>query len=161
MRATIHVIIKGTIAQAARAAADRGIGLAIDRVWQRLGAQGECVGRVGGQHESAIRAWFHEAPNDPPFPPGTLLHFSTREPYRVVVAARHTEPGMLSCLTGEKLVWEHRTLKAAKRRLGSAISGKLARQCAKLSNPTYYIVTPDNQRLTWTDARNLIEGGAP
>src|SRR3546814_18628797 len=53
-------------------------------------------------------------------------------------------------------VYEHRTLKAAFRRLGSCISGKLAVQFRGIS-ASHHIITPDGRNLPWLAARNIIQ----
>jgi hypothetical protein len=71
------------------------------------------------------------------------------------------EVGHVGELTGERLNYAHRTLKAAKRRLGSLIAGKLHKETRRANRGAHYhIITPKGRRLTWTDARNLIEDGA-
>lgn len=49
--------------------------------------------------------------------------------------------------------WSHRTLKAALRRLGSAISGKLA----KRGEFAAVILKPDGTALSYTEAKAIIK----
>lgn len=67
----IHVVIRGNRFEAARAAADRKIGLAFDRELR----PNETTGRVGDHNHAALLAWFSE-PGEAPFPVGTLLFFN-------------------------------------------------------------------------------------
>jgi hypothetical protein len=55
--------------------------------------------------------------------------------------------------------WQHRTLKAAYRRLGSVIKGKLSRR----DDMEAYIVDPlrGSERISSETARNIIEDGTP
>jgi len=55
--------------------------------------------------------------------------------------------------------WEHRTRKAAFRRLGSLINGT---QKAETDGPVrvYALNLKDQKRYTWMDLRNLINEGA-
>ena len=52
--------------------------------------------------------------------------------------------------------YPHRTAKAAFRRLGSCISGKLAKEYR--SARKFYALSPEGRELTWTDLRAYLGG---
>jgi hypothetical protein len=71
----IHLVIKGTPKQARAAAKERGIGLMNVRA---SGRWDETYADTHAQH-APVANWFHKDEEDmggPPYPPGTLLHFS-------------------------------------------------------------------------------------
>jgi hypothetical protein len=61
-----------------------------------------------------------------------------------------------------RLVFEHASPKAAKRRMGSIIAGKQNHRIAGKNIRIYATNAHDNNvhKYTWTDLRNLIEEGA-
>src|SRR3546814_8037826 len=75
--------------------------------------------------------------------------------HRVVIQPYSLNPGpKFGHPNADPTVYEHRTLKAAFRRLGSCISGKLAVQFRGIS-ASHHIITPDGRNLTWLAARNI------
>lgn len=82
--------------------------------------------------------------------------------YTVLIEWYSLALGHIGELTDEGLVFNHRTLIAAKRRLGSLIAGKQRRLAMRQGHGAHYIiVTPEGARLSWQDARNIIKNGSP
>lgn len=71
---TRYLVIKGDKFDAARAAAERGIPLAFVRELRDCGVQ--TIGQSSCDPEK-LYAWLAEGPSMPPFPNGSLLHWST------------------------------------------------------------------------------------
>lgn len=65
------LIVKGPKFVAAKAAASRGIPFAFRRE-----KNGETIGLVGEQFRDKVDRWYGEPPIAPPYPEGTLLHYS-------------------------------------------------------------------------------------
>jgi hypothetical protein len=76
---TLSLIVKGNKFQAARAAADRGIGFAFVREVKH-GDSVETVGRCGSDQRDKVVRWFAEGSMQAPFPVGTLLLFTDETP---------------------------------------------------------------------------------
>jgi hypothetical protein len=72
---TLSLIVKGDKFQAARAAADRGIGFAFVREVRHEGTV-ETVGLSGSEQRDKIVRWFGEGTMQAPFPIGTLLLYT-------------------------------------------------------------------------------------
>lgn len=71
----IHLVIKGTVGQAYRAASDHRISL------NRVEAHNpnEVLARCASDYRQLVTQWFIAAPVQAPFPVGTLLLFSESE----------------------------------------------------------------------------------
>jgi len=69
-----RLIVKGDRFQAARAAADHGVGLAFVRELRGNGAV-ETVGHSNAS-DVALAEWLTEDPHTAPYPPGALLFYS-------------------------------------------------------------------------------------
>jgi len=67
----IHLVIKGTLGQAQRAACDRGVSLNQTHVNPRF--PNETNARCATAYRDRVMAWFNEDPKQPPYPVGTLL----------------------------------------------------------------------------------------
>ena len=74
---TIHLIIKGNVAQATEAARDRGISLNQARRSPRY--ESETNARCTSAYREAIVGWYNEPPRIGPYPIGTLLWYSEKE----------------------------------------------------------------------------------
>jgi hypothetical protein len=74
---SIHLLIKGNVGQAYRAAHDRGISL--NKTWSNARHPNEMHARCASDYRSRVVAWFAEEPRHAPFPDGTLLLFTETE----------------------------------------------------------------------------------
>ena len=77
----LHVIVKGTKEQATRAAADRGVPVALVKMrkMRRIGSIPETVLVVGDQYIDKVARWFAEpgeAKTGYGYPPGTVLFYN-------------------------------------------------------------------------------------
>ena len=71
---TIHLIIKGNVAQATEAARKRGV--ALDQARRSPRYASETNARCAETYRAAVVGWFNEPPRVGPYPVGALLHFS-------------------------------------------------------------------------------------
>lgn len=73
MSGKLHLIVKGSIAEAKRAADARSIAAEFTHTaWDGKEAIGTCSDKL----QFAVMAWFNEPPQQAPFPIGALLHWS-------------------------------------------------------------------------------------
>jgi hypothetical protein len=70
----MHLLVKGSKFDAAKAASDRGIPFVFVEEIRNAPVYLETIGKVDKRFADKVSAWFTE-PGDAPFPEGTLLYY--------------------------------------------------------------------------------------